>query len=142
MQLGYVVAQAISPKFESEATISFVMQGQLLGLIITLTIAGSLFITNSIKGLTAIFPNVSAADIKGAIAGTNAEFLKTLPLELQNEALAAIVQSMDTVFILGITAGAVVVLCGLLLTQKRIDMKATTIYEIHLSTSIFKFWAL
>ena len=139
VQLGYAVAQAISPKFESEATISFVMQGQLLGLIITC--AGSLFITNSIKGLTAIFPNVSAADIKGAIAGTNAEFLKTLPLELQNEALAAIVQSMDTVFILEITAGAVVVLCGLLLTQKRIDMKAT-IYEIHLSTSIFKFWAL
>jgi hypothetical protein len=124
VQLGFAVAQAISPKFESEAAISFVMQGQLLGLIITLAIAGSVFITDAIKGLTAIFPNVSSADIKGAIAGTNAEFLKTLPLEVQNEALAAIVRSMDTVFILGITAGAVVVLCGLLLTQKRIDMKA------------------
>lgn len=123
VQEGFAVAQAISPKVETEAAISFVMQGQLLGVIISLAIAGSIFITNAIQGLSAIFPNVPISDIKDAIAGTNAEYLRSLPIDLQNEALAVLVASMDRVFILGISAGAVSIICGVLLTQKRLDMK-------------------
>jgi len=125
VQAGFAVGQAISPKVEAEAAISFIMQGQLLGVIVSLAIAGSIFITEAIKGLSGIFPNVPVSDVKDAIAGTNAEFLKTLPLDIQNEALGVIVASMDRVFILGITAGAIAIVCGILLTQRRLDMKGT-----------------
>jgi hypothetical protein len=37
--------------------------------------------------------------------------------------LEIIVRSMDRVYILGITGGAVAVICGLLLTHKKLDMK-------------------
>jgi len=43
---------------------------------------------------------------------------------VQEEALDIIVRSMDRVYILGITAGAVTFICGLLLTHKKLDMKA------------------
>jgi hypothetical protein len=123
VQTSYAIAQAISPKIETEAAISFVMQGQLLGLIVGLAIAGSIFITHATEGLAAILPNVSIGLVKDSIAGTNAGFLKTLPLEIQHEALNAIVESMDRVFILGLTGGAVALVCGLLLTHKKLDMK-------------------
>lgn len=122
-QIGFATAQAISPKSETEAAISFIMQGQLLGVVIGLTIAGSLFITKSIEGLSALFPGISAATVKGAIAGNDAKLLSTLPPDVQQKAIDIIVQSMDQVYILGITGGAVAVLCGMLLTQRRLDMK-------------------
>ena len=122
-QIGFAVAQAISPKTETEAAISFVMQGQLLGVVVGLTIAGSAFITRAIEGLTALLPGISVGMVKGAIAGKNAELLKALPPDVQREALDIIVQSMNLVYILGITGGAVAVLCGILLTQRRLDMK-------------------
>ena len=123
VQQGFAVAQAISPKVEAEAAISFVMQGQLLGIVIGLTIAGSVFITRSTAGLAELLPNVPIGTVKDAIAGTNAGFLQTLPLQIQTEALAVIVRSMDRVFILGITGGAVALVCGFLLSQKKLDMK-------------------
>lgn len=123
VQLAFAVAQAINLKIETEAAISFIMQGQLLGIVVGLTIAGSVFITHATEGLAALFPNLPIQQVKDAIAGTNAVLLKALPLELQEKALDIIVRSMDRVFILGITAGAVAFVCGVLLTQKRLDMK-------------------
>lgn len=123
VQLGFALAQAITPKIETEAAISFIMQGQLFGIVVGLSIAGSVFITHATDGLSALLPNVPITTVKGAIAGTNAGFLKTLPAEVQTEALDIIVRSMDRVYILGITAGAVAFICGLLLTHRKLDMK-------------------
>lgn len=123
VQQPFAVAQAISPKIEAEAAISFIMQGQLLGIIVGLTIAGSIFITHATEGLAALLPDVPIGIVKDGIAGTSAGFLKTLPQQVQTEALRVIVESMDRVYILGITAGAVAVVCGLLLSHKKLDMK-------------------
>lgn len=124
VQMGFAVAQAISPKHETEAAISFVSQGQLLGIIIGLAIAGSLFINGATNGLEQLFPDLSPSAVKAAIAGTDSGgFLESLSPELQAQALDVIVSSMDKVFILGITAGAVAFVCGCLLTHKRLDMK-------------------
>ena len=123
VQLGFAVAQAINLKIETEAAISFVMQGQLLGIVVGLTIAGSVFITRATEGLAQLFPDLPIQEVKDAIAGTNAELLQTLPEGLQEQALDIIVRSMDRVFILGITAGAVAFVSGVLLTHKKLDMK-------------------
>lgn len=124
VNLGFSVAQAISPKVETEAAISFVMEGQLLGIVVGLAIAGSVFITHATDELSALFPNVSPSLVKDAIAGTDAGFLATLPVDVQNQALEIIVRNMDRVYILGITAGAISLVCGLGLTHRRLDMKA------------------
>lgn len=122
-QIGFATAQAISPKTETEAAISFIMQGQLLGVVIGLTIAGSLFITHSIEGLSALIPNIPVATVKGAIAGSDTKLLSALPPDVQQKVIDIIVQSIDRVYILGIVGGVVAVLCGILLTQRRLDMK-------------------
>lgn len=123
-QNAFAVAQAICLKSEAEAAISFIMQGQLLGIIVGLAIAGSIFVTNAIEGLTALFSGVPPGVVKDAIAGTNAKFLQTLPVDVQIAAFNILVQSMDRVFILGIAGGVVATICGLLLTQKKLDMKS------------------
>jgi len=123
VNLGFSVAQAISLKVETESAISFVMQGQLLGIVIGLAIAGSVFITHATADLVTLFPGVSESNVKDAIAGTNAEFLKSLPEQVQIEALDIIVRNMDRVYVLGIVAGAVALLCGVFLTHRRLDMK-------------------
>jgi hypothetical protein len=123
VQTSYAIAQAISLKIETEAAISFIMQGQLLGLIVGLTIAGSVFITHATKGLAALLPDVPIGIVKDSIAGTNAGFLTTLPPQIQAEALDIIIQSMDRVYILGIAGGAVSLVCGVLLTHRKLDMK-------------------
>jgi hypothetical protein len=122
VQMAFAVAQAITPKIETAAAISFVMQGQLLGIVVGLAIAGSVFITHATEELSAALPNVPIALVKEAIAGTNAQFLKTLPVEVQDEALDIIVRCMDRVYILGITGGAVALLCGVFLSHRKLDM--------------------
>src|SRR5438046_6202905 len=99
------------------------MQGQLLGIIIGLTISGSVFITHATEGLAALLPDLPISVVKDAIAGTNGDYLKSLPPDIQIRALEILVRSMDRVYILGITAGAVVILCGIFLSQKKLDMK-------------------
>jgi hypothetical protein len=125
VNLGFSVAQAINPKEETEGAISFVMQGQLLGIVIGLAIAGSVFITHATEGLLALLPDVPVQQVKDIIAGTDGALLASLPPELQSQALALIVESMNRTYILGITGGAVSLLCGLFLTHQRIDMKGT-----------------
>jgi predicted phage tail protein len=120
---GFSVAQAINPKSESSAAISFVMQGQLLGLVIGLAIAGSVFLTHVTEDLIALFPGLPPSIVKNAIAGTSAQLLKTLSPELQHEALAIIVRDINRVYILGIVGGALALLCGVFLTHRRLDMK-------------------
>jgi hypothetical protein len=123
VNFGFSVAQAISLKSETEAAISFIMEGQLLGIVVGLAIAGSVFITHALAGLSELLPGVPIGTVKDAIAGTNAGFLNQLPKEIQVQALDIIVRSMDRVYILGITAGAVSLLCGLFLSQRKLDMK-------------------
>jgi hypothetical protein len=123
VQMGFAVAQAISPKSETEAAISFVSEGQLLGIVVGLAIAGSIFITHATEQLSDLFPDVPIDLVKQAIAGTNADFLRSLPEATQEQAIDIIVRCMDRVYILGITGGAVAMICGFLLTHKRLDMK-------------------
>jgi hypothetical protein len=123
VQLGFSVAQAINLRSETSSAISFVMQGQLFGLVVGLAIAGSVFLTHVTADLAALFPGLPASTVKDAIAGTSTDLLKSLSPELQAQALDIIVTCMDRVYILGIVAGAVSLLCGIFLTQRRLDMK-------------------
>jgi len=92
--------------------------------VVGLAIAGSVFITHATEQLSVLFPGVSPQLVSQAIAGTNAAFLKSLPSEVQADALDIVVKCMDRVYILGITGGAVAVVCGLLFTQKKLDLNA------------------
>jgi hypothetical protein len=63
---------------------------------------------------------VQLSTIQGAIAGVGSKFVATLPDKTRYLVLKAIVESMGKVYILGISAGAFLVLLSLGLRRERL----------------------
>jgi fucose permease len=123
-QAGYSVAQSkVEPK-DIESTIGFISQGQLLGVIVAMAIAGSLFIDSSVKDLGKLLVGTSQEEIKSAIAGVKGDFFNTLSPDVKDQALRIIVKDMSQVYILGIVAGAVALLCGIFMKQEKLKLNA------------------
>jgi MFS family permease len=122
-QAGFAVAQAKVPKHHVGQAIGFLTLGQLLGAVISLTIGGTVLINNATSGLMALLPGVPTAVIKNAIAGTAGSFFDTLDEQTRVAALGVIVDSIDKVWILTITAGAVGFAASLLMRHERINME-------------------
>jgi MFS family permease len=119
-QAGFAVAQAkVDPKHLGQA-IGFLTTGQLTGAVVSLTIGGTVLINNAASGLSALLPDVPEATIKNAIAGTAGNFFGTLDPATRAAALDVIVNAIDKVYILTITAGAVGFVASLLLKHERI----------------------
>jgi MFS family permease len=119
-QAGFAVAQVKVPKEQVGQAIGFLTTGQLLGAVISLTVGGTVLINNASAGLAELLPGVPIETIKNAIAGTAGSFFQTLDPATRAAALDVIVQSIDKVYILTITAGAVGFVCSLLLKHERI----------------------
>ena len=63
------------------------------------------------------------SEIQAAIAGAGSTFIKSLSRQKQADVLHAIVDSMSRVWILGMTAGALVVVLSLLMRREKLFMK-------------------
>jgi MFS family permease len=122
-QAGFAVAQAKVAKHHAGQAIGFLTLGQLLGAVISLTIGGTVLINNATSGLMALLPGVPIAVIRNAIAGTAGSFFDTLDEQTRVAALGVIVDSIDKVWILTITAGAVGFVASLLMRHERINME-------------------
>lgn len=119
-QAGFAVAQAKVPKEHIGSAIGFLTTGQLLGAVISLTIGGAVLINTATSGLAELLPDVPIETIKNAIAGTAGEFFRTLDPATKAAALEVIVDSIDKVYILTITAGAVGFVASVFLKHERI----------------------
>jgi len=119
-QAGFAVAQAKVPKNHVGSAIGFLTTGQLLGAVISLSVGGTVLINNATAGLTELLPDVPIETIKNAIAGTAGAFFGTLDDATREAALKVIVQSIDKVYILTITAGAVGFVASVFLKHERI----------------------
>lgn len=119
-QAGFAVAQAKVPKNHVGQAIGFLTTGQLLGAVISLTVGGTVLIDNATSGLQQLLPDVPVAVLKNAIAGTAGKFFATLDPETRAAALDVIVGSIDKVWILTITAGAVGFVSSVFLKHERI----------------------
>jgi hypothetical protein len=120
IQLGFSVAQAkVPPEYIAAAT-GFISLGQLLGPVISLTVAGTVFVTSAVSGLKDLLPNIPEATIKNAIGGTAGDLFSSLDENTRAEALAVIVHSISKVYILTITAGAVGFIAAIHLKHEKV----------------------
>lgn len=119
-QAGFAVAQAKVAKNHVGQAIGFLTTGQLGGAVISLTIGGTVLINTATSGLAKLLPDTPVEVIKNAIAGTAGNFFDTLDPQTRLAALNVIVNSIDKVYILTITAGAVGFVCSVLLKHERI----------------------
>jgi MFS family permease len=116
---SFSVAQAIAPAEKVSNAVGFITCAQVSSLTISLAIANSLFLNEAQNRIRTLLPGVSLRTIQGAIAGVSSKFVASLPAEKRTLVLNAIVQSMGKVYILGITAGALLILLSLGLKRER-----------------------
>jgi Major Facilitator Superfamily len=121
-QAGFAVAQVKVPKSMVGQAIGFLTTGQLVGAVISLSVGGTVLINTATAGLTQLLPDTPVETIRGAIAGTAGSFFQTLDEATRTAALGIIVSSIDKVYILTITAGAVGFVASVLLKHERISV--------------------
>lgn len=124
VQAAFSVAQAKVGQVKIPEAIGFITLGQLLGATVSLAIADSIFLNDAAKGIAAIVPTASQAEIYAAVSGAGSTLLQGLDDKTQAMALHAIVSSMSKAYILTITAGALVLLVSLGMKREKMFMKA------------------
>ncbi|KAL2070995.1 hypothetical protein VTL71DRAFT_14021 [Oculimacula yallundae] len=123
-QASFSVAQAVvEPEYVSSA-VGFITCAQVTGVTISLAIANSVFLNGAQEKISALLPQVPLKDIQTAISGSESDLVERLSPELQLGVLHAIVDSMSEVYILVITAGAVVLLLSAGMKRERLFMAA------------------
>lgn len=123
IQLSFSIAQAKVPAEAIGAATGFISFAQLLGPVLSLTIAGTVLVNSATSGLKTLLPNVPEALIKNAIAGTSGQLLSTLDSDTRQAALTVIVSSISKVYILAITASAVGLVAAVHLKHERLELQ-------------------
>lgn len=108
LQASYGVSQALVPPEEIPNAIGFISIGQSLGVVLFLSVAGTIFSNEAIKAVTPILVGVSETDVEGAIAGTSSGIFETLDQVTRARVVEAIIQSLDKVYGIIIAGGALV----------------------------------
>ncbi|KAL9126928.1 MAG: hypothetical protein Q9217_004104 [Psora testacea] len=123
VQAAFSVAQArVQPQFIPVA-IGFITCAQIGGATISLAIANAVFLNDATNGIAAVLPDVPVADIQAAIAGAGSAFLRSLDVATRQEVIVAIVDSMKKVYILGMTAGALLLILSVFMKREKLFMK-------------------
>jgi MFS family permease len=126
LQTGYDIASAKVKTGDEQAAVGFINVAQIGSAAICLAIAGSLFQNIGYINLkhTLAPYGLSEEQIRGALSGAS---FPTGDAVIQEKAIAAIVETIGTMWILVITAGAVSLVSGLLMRREKIDLSAMEI---------------
>jgi MFS family permease len=124
-QIAYSVAPAKLPPAQVPAAVGFINLAQIGSIVISLTIAGSVFQNIAFKNLlVALAPyNIPIEEIRNALAGTQSAVFASGDAEIKAAAIKAIVQAMDKVYALVITAGAVSIVSSLAMKREKLFLK-------------------
>jgi hypothetical protein len=96
-----------------------IAQGQ--ALLLGLVIASSIFQNRTFAGLKDVFGPLgySDADIREAIAGAKSRLLTDASPDVREQALNVIIHSIDDIYFMVISAGALYVVCSVFLPRTR-----------------------
>lgn len=129
MQAAYSIGPAkVIPVWEDvPAVIGFINVAQIGGIIHSLAISGAIFQNYAFRYVSAAVKDLdlSAEQIRSAIAGTNSAVFEIMTPEQQSMAIGGIVHAMQKVYILIATAGALCVVCGALMRREKLFMEAS-----------------
>ncbi|KAK6227522.1 hypothetical protein QIS74_01077 [Colletotrichum tabaci] len=124
-QAGFSISQASVPEHMAAVAASLMALAQTGGINIALAVGNAVFLNRAETRLAEILPDTVTEDqIHLAIAGVGADFVTTLPPQMQQEILEAIVEALNLPYILVITAGSLVLVCSVLMKRERLFMTA------------------
>lgn len=88
----------------------------------SLLIGGQIFQSLAMKNLTHALRGLglSQQDLRRAIAGTQSTLFASLSPSMKKQAITAITNAMSRVYIISITAGAITVICAMLMKKERL----------------------
>lgn len=122
MQLHYAVAVVLVKPSEIMGTIGIMNTAQIGSTAIALSIANALFQNVGFQKLGDALAGrgFSEMEIRGALAGANSKVLTGGDPEVLGLAINAIVETMSTIWILVIVAGATCVVAGVLMKRGKL----------------------
>lgn len=127
-QISYSVAPAKVQPHQVPAAIGFINVAQIGGIVIALTVSGTVFqnIAASDLGKVLIPLGFTTADVQAAIAGSQSTLFEKLSAAVKERAVDAIVISIDKTYALVITAGAFALVTSLFLRREKLFMEMST----------------
>ena len=127
-QGAYSIAPAKVQPHQVPAAIGFINVAQIGGVVIALTISGTVFQNIAFTDLgKVLYPlGFNASDVQGAIAGSQSTLFESLSVEIKYNAIEAIVQAIDKTYALVITAGALALVTSVFLKREKLFMEMST----------------
>jgi hypothetical protein len=88
----------------------------------SLLIGGQIFQSLAMKNLTGVLQDLgfSQEDIRRAVAGTQSTLFASLSPTMKHQAITAITDAMSRVYIISIAAGAITVICAVLMKKEKL----------------------
>lgn len=125
-QAGFPIAQVkVAPAMISQA-VAYIGVAQVGGIALALTISNSIFLNEATNRIAYILPNAPLPLVQQAISGAGGPFFATLSDVDRASVLAAVVQSIDDVFIMVITAGVLAVILSLFMKRERLFIEPSS----------------
>lgn len=124
-QVPYSIAQAKTTPERASDSVGFINFAQIGAIVIALTISSAVFqnvgysrIASAVEGL-----NYPSDAIHAALAGAQSPLLLSAPEDVRERVLKALVQTLADEFILVLVAGAVLLVCSLLMKHEKLFME-------------------
>lgn len=119
-QASFPVAQAkVRPSQVAPAT-AFIGCGQLVGIVLALTISNTIFINQATVKIGAILPDVPRGLIQLAITGASGDFFTTLEASAREAVLKAIVSSISYAYVMTMSGSALAVVLSLFMKREKL----------------------
>jgi MFS family permease len=119
-QTGYAIAQAAVDRANVAPAIGFISTAQFVGISLSLALANAILLNGSQSEIQQILPDVSLADIQGAILGARSGLVQNLAPDVQRRVLGAIGNAIDQTYILVIAGGALAAAMSLAMRREKL----------------------
>jgi MFS family permease len=124
-QLGYSIAPAKVKPTEIPAAVGFINVAQLGGIAVALGISSNVFQNTGFRNLQAALAGQGfpAEELRAALAGVRSTLFTSGQERIKTLAVGAIVQTIDTVYVLVIAAGALTLVSALFMKREKLALE-------------------
>ncbi|KAI9776218.1 MAG: hypothetical protein M1839_000539 [Geoglossum umbratile] len=123
VQTAFIVAQAIVPRSEMSSSVAFINLAQIGGLVVSLTLANTVFLNLAQKYVRDVLPDADPNTIKAAISGTVSTFLRTLSPEVQKQVVHAVISAIGKTYLIVVAFGSAELLLSFGLKWERVFLQ-------------------
>ncbi|KAG9984867.1 major facilitator superfamily transporter, partial [Aureobasidium melanogenum] len=125
IQAGYATIQTVVSADDTSYGIAYMMLAQFAGIVMGLSIGGAIFINEALESLKVLLPMLPEDQLRSVISGTSSDAISKIPVELREQAISALVDSLRKIFIPSYVAAAVALVTAVFLKKSIKDMQST-----------------